>query len=494
MTKLNLPINGPHSSKVLLLLILFCFLVVLFIRIRLITVYTPNIGGIEQNVIFSIQNLASGNPLYSDPEKNLYSFTQYSPLYFYIVAYTGNILGLDPAEPISWYRLSRIFSLIFNFILLFVVYKTLLLFSPRSKLLSTGLTLMLFIFFEQQVYSRPDSLYHLFFGLTIFYYYRLINNSNNLVSTIGTGISLALALFSKQSAIFLAAALIPVYFIQPQTRTKFLWFLLSFFGSVILLTWVFLSAPADILIKNLYIGILNGFDLRWAIKLYYLMAFPRFFLFFLVLGLLIFFKKELRDSKTSVLILLSFIYFIIALLSGLKWGSGTNYFMEFCILTTPGIVLLYEHFLSKGLPPEMINKISFAILLTLVVPQLLIISWRDYYKNDLTSYAKEKETAQLIQRQSWFTNETRFIIPERKWLANFFYDKTLFAQPDIYLTLFDPDPSISRLHPALPSHPENIFVIRSATHSFNHYFGLDLEGYSLVLSNDPYRIYEPSQK
>ncbi|MHC1705881.1 MAG: glycosyltransferase family 39 protein [Bacteroidales bacterium] len=493
MTGTSLTKISP-SGKTLFLIVLICFLAVLFIRVRLIFTYVPNIGGIEQNVIFSIQTLASGEPLYTDPEKGNYAFTQYSPLYLKIAAFIGQISGLDPEEPIVWHRLSRLLSLLFNLFSIFLAYKTLRFFSSKTKLLPAGLALLLFIFFEQQDYSRPDSLYHLFFALSIYYSFKIIRNEHVLKSVLLTALSLALAIYSKQSAIFLLAPVFLGLLYLPQSRKIFHWFLLSFIIMTLGLKFMILQAPGDILVKNLYLSILNGFDLKWAIRLYFLTAFPRFMMFFLIIALLLVFWKELNNIQTRTISILSLYYLAIAIFSGLKWGSGTNYFFEFCYVTLPGIITLLEHYQNNNPERSFTHKIALAGLLTMVVPQLLIIAWRDFYKSDPASYLQAKETVTLIKNQEWYSEDTRFIIPERKWLANFFFDKTLFAQPDIYRTLWNPNLSESFINPSPHLNPSDIYLIRSKADSLSNHFIIDLQGYTPILKNGPYLVFAPARK
>lgn len=482
------------SGKTLFLVILICFLSVLFIRIRLINVYTQNIGGMEQNVIFSIQTLASGTSLYTNPEKPLYSITQYSPLYFHILAFTGKAAGLDPAETIQWYRLSRFVSLLLNLLLLVVVYCILKLFKSGSKLIDIGLPLMLFIFFEQQDYSRPDSMYHLFFALTILFFFKTILNKQTAISLALTGVSLALALFSKQNGAFLLVLITTFLVFTSAVRKKLPWFFISFLATVLVLYFLFLSEGKEFLWKNLYLSVMNGLDLRWAIKLYFLAAFPRFVLFFLTFILLLLFWKELNSPVEKLTTISAVYYLAIALFSGLKWGSGTNYFFEFCLLLIPGMLFLYQYALRNNYEKKLLRKISLALLITMVVPQLLIIAWRDYYKSDPKSYYAARETVNIIEKQSWFNPQTRFAIPDRNWISAFLFNRTLFSQPDIYRTLWNPDPMQSALHPEKLSQNENIFLIRSTNESFAGYFNLNLTGYTPVMQHDIYQVFRPPLK
>ena len=96
---------------------LFTFLVFgiyLIYRIVLIFYPQPDAGGVENNVIWFIQRLLDGRHLYTDPESPPYAVAQYTPLYYYITAGIGKIIGISPEDVLSVFRLSRTVSLICN--------------------------------------------------------------------------------------------------------------------------------------------------------------------------------------------------------------------------------------------------------------------------------------------------------------------------------------------------------------------------------------------
>ncbi|MCX6272476.1 MAG: glycosyltransferase family 39 protein, partial [Bacteroidetes bacterium] len=324
------------SEKSLFLIILFCFLSVLFIRVRLINIYTPNVGGIEQNVIFSCQRIGAGFPLYTNPEKPPYSFTQYSPLYFYIVGFTGKMAHLDPEEPMPWYRISRAYSLFFNLLLCFFVFITLQSFRKIHKLFALALALLIFIFFEQQDYSRPDSLYHLFFCLSVCFMVRFLQNDEiqHVVRNLFlAGLFTSMALYAKQSGIFLAGFLFVYLLVNKHSTRNLFVYLMSFLVSSGTLAILLLNEPYTIIAKNVFLGIMNGFDFKWAIKLYLLPSLPRFTFFFLLVSFMV---LNWRKNQHQLFIFLSssaLFFLAVALVSGARWGSGTNYFFEFCLLT-----------------------------------------------------------------------------------------------------------------------------------------------------------------
>jgi hypothetical protein len=84
--------------------------------------YVPDVRGVEPNVIFSIQKVLSGKPLYTDPSDIPFDITQYSPFYYYLCATIARALGIVPGEVHKVYVVARSVSLVFSICWVFVSY------------------------------------------------------------------------------------------------------------------------------------------------------------------------------------------------------------------------------------------------------------------------------------------------------------------------------------------------------------------------------------
>ncbi len=469
------------------LTLIIAFTAILFLRIRLIGTYTPDIGGIEQNVILSCQKVGAGIPLYSDPEKIPFSFTQYSPLYFYVVGLSGRLLGLSTTEPFPWFFLSRLYSLIFNILTVLVFYKLTGKIAGHNKLLHAGLALLLFISFEQHDYSRPDSLYHLLFSIVIYFCYLGIftgHNRKKIIYLSLAGLATSLSVFTKQSGLMVLIFIMVYGFWEPVNR-KYIWSCLVSFSIISLaLSFLLLPEPADILLKNMWLGIMNGVDLHWAMYLFLVPALTRYVLIFSLFASMTFRWRVLKENAISHFLMAGIMFFCtVALLEGLKWGSGTNYFFEFILLTLLNVPFLFR--VWNPLSPGGQKSWSiWTVTLLLIVSQVILVYWRDYYKSDKALYLQEKRLVSKMQNTIYQSEDRYIAVLDRKWLNNFFFDRSLFPQPDIYMNLWQPDPSKSKIHPRQPCGNFRLFVVQSDRSPLTSFYHLDLKGYTPVDSLD----------
>ncbi len=490
-TGLKIPESG--QTRLIIGLLLLCILIVLFIRIRLVNVVVPNVGGIEQNVIYGCQTIASGKTLYSDPENEPYSFIQYMPLYFYLVAGTGNLTGIQPGEPFHWCALSRSISLIFNLLLIIAVYFSIRNLYAGRRWIHLMTALLLFIFFEQQDYSRPDSLYHLFFALTVLQFARIYRRRGTpgiRIPLILAGLFLSLSLFSKQSGVFLLLyTIFSLIILKIRLRDSLLLFAVFLLSTAVLYP-LLLPEPLMVLYKNIVIGVMNGFDLAWAIRLYFLPALPRFTLFFLVIVLAVLFRKQPQLSGLWFLSAGAVYYAVIALMSGMKWGSGTNYFFECCLLSLLLIPALLKLFTDTW-KPGILKPMLLASVIVLILPQPGIIAWRDYYKNDVDTYIKERQLSISLRAKPWFKAEDRVLIMQQNWLNNFLYDRVLFPQPDIITTFFPPARKQEIYKPEQPDTAGTIYIITDLPKFLPAVFHLNTAHYRPVWMEDEWLVLGP---
>ena len=91
------------------------FILFLLVRIAGIFVISPDPWGIiENSVIYSVQRMLAGFPLYADPEQPPYAITQYSPIYYQLLYGLARVFNITPDDPLSIYKISRSVSLVFN--------------------------------------------------------------------------------------------------------------------------------------------------------------------------------------------------------------------------------------------------------------------------------------------------------------------------------------------------------------------------------------------
>src|SRR5687767_7872142 len=106
-----------------LLILLSCiaFLAFFAYRVSLLFLPTPDLGGVENNVIYFIQRLITGESLYSNPSNPPYAIAQYGPIYYYVCAAIAKIFGVGADDVLNVFISSRVLSLICNVLYCFAL-------------------------------------------------------------------------------------------------------------------------------------------------------------------------------------------------------------------------------------------------------------------------------------------------------------------------------------------------------------------------------------
>src|SRR2546428_8613350 len=58
----------------------------------------PGFGGEEANVVYTVQQLVAGDPIYTDPGQAPFTITQYSPLFYVVSAGVARVLRVDATD------------------------------------------------------------------------------------------------------------------------------------------------------------------------------------------------------------------------------------------------------------------------------------------------------------------------------------------------------------------------------------------------------------
>lgn len=313
---------------------------ILFLSIRIVMIFypAPDIGGVEINIIYFIQRLLEKQPLYSDPEVFPYAVAQYSPLYYYLVAATASVFGTKPDELFSVFIVNRTVSLVLNLLYLVIVYRTSVRIFKLNGSAARSIVCFAFIFLEITSFGRPDSLYHLFFMLSLYYFF-LCNPETAkgkilLKNILAAGIFTGLSICSKQSGI----VLLPVFSIWLYRSGKIRLLLiynlvaglciLFILGLLLIMTGDFVS-----FYKNVIMGVSNGIGLHWYINVILPDFYYGFGLLFSLAGILLFFlmkKQQTLLAKQALLIFTGLFVLQNAVMA--KFGSNPGYLTEWWTL------------------------------------------------------------------------------------------------------------------------------------------------------------------
>lgn len=303
------------------------------VRFKVIYLAHPDVGGVENNVIYSILRLLGGHSLYENPAAAPYAITQYSPIYYHLVAGVAKLTRLSPDDVYGVYSLSRQLSLAANLLFLGGVAQL----ARRLRLpayLIVAVVLLIFAWIPPQSYGRPDSLSN---ALVVWTIYAMIQwftagTARWWQGAVPTAGLTALALFTKQSAIFLPVLVAGYGLVVARDWRRvgaYCGLLLLFLG-VNYVIWI--EEAGAVVWANVVKGISNGIDLanfKTNLIDHYLIPYS----VLVILALLISYRHWLgHDSNRRVLGVSLIGLFLFACATGLKQGAALNYFTEFTAL------------------------------------------------------------------------------------------------------------------------------------------------------------------
>lgn len=314
---------------------LFTLAVFLITRITIIFSSGTDIGGIEQNVVYSVQTYLYSGKLYTSPSAPPFSITQYTPLYYYVCSLTASALGTSYDNLYELYRIGRSWSLVFNLgtaYLMFRIASTILGVPMRNSLFIALLSLALNLQFNFAM--RSDSLTDLM-GITSLYsfllYLKSPPDSRTSIARISVAIFFtALAVFSKQSGIQLIIIFVGYSIISRDWKT---FFRLILIGSIIYYgLFSTFSRFYPSFFDNTIGGISNGILLLSLLNILrryisILMIFPLLFAtsYFIIKNRTL--SKGTAAQKLMALFCIG--TFVFATVTALKMGSTAQYYILF---------------------------------------------------------------------------------------------------------------------------------------------------------------------
>lgn len=329
------------------------FLAMLLLRLHLVTAYIPELGGIESNVIYTLQRILDGYPLYVDPATPPYSITQYTPLYYYLCWLVGRMAGVDAANVHQVYMLSRGVSLFLNLLFAlsaFAILKNV--FQVKSSLSLLALTYA-FVYLDEESFSRPDSLFNLLTLLALGFFMKLLTEEGQKRSQLylaGASVLAVVAIFAKQSAIYLPVLLL-FYLVFYLRNLR--WSVVALLTMTITFGLLFaLSGQGDFhaFLQNTVQGVNNGVSLFWFAERIMIEHFQKERLVN-ILGLFtgVFFLAKGESHPLRFLGLSVLGSFTFAVITSVKIGAAPNYFTEFIVLTVIAIIVFVNnHDLTIG--------------------------------------------------------------------------------------------------------------------------------------------------
>ncbi|MEM6342607.1 MAG: hypothetical protein AAF927_01960 [Bacteroidota bacterium] len=429
----------------LVLLVLLAGSLTLVSRIYRIYLPIADIGGIETNVIYAIQRMMAGLDLYNDPSHPPYSITQYSPLYFMITSSIGNLLGLEPKEVFSVYKLSRICSIVFNLFFVGIIYLLGRKQLGLSKYLGIFAAVATFILLDNPAFSRPDSLFNFLLVLCLYgllwYSREQTSKRHKVYISIALGVFTAVTILTKQSGIILIPLIPFIMIVLCYDWKRPLIFLLSWGLAMAVGFWGISSIGGyDNFIQNAIQGVNNGLDFGWF---WQRIVLPYFFGLkgALMTSLCLFVAANLwrkQDRKSRILSYSILIIFVFTLGTCIKKGSSEHYFTELWALSLVGLGMIANLRLSKSL--------LFLCFLFLFGSELAysgitgIVQGAPNMKIDFSLYESEKEVVDFVLNNieddgkgevNIYIADQQSTFAKHSFMQNFAFRYALFPNRDI---------------------------------------------------------------
>ena len=492
------------SSRNTIILSIVVFLIFFAYRLALIFYPTPDIGGVEGNIIYFIQRILDGQPLYTDPAQPPYAIAQYPPLYYHIVSTTARIAGVGPDDVYSIFITGRIVSLLLNIglivIVFFIARKIYFISFSRSLLMSV----VSFIFLDITSFARPDSLYHFFFMLTLYVLLKAFRDKEEGRDISKTAIIYLASLsvitfFSKQTGIILFLVNFSWFAFLKEYRKLFMYLGVCLGVLTIFLIGIQFLFGIDLFLKNTIIGINNGISFGWYRGIFINSFYLGFGLLFLPLFIAVLFiiRRESRLLlRLSGFTLLLFFVFLNGI--ALKLGSSPGYLTEWWTLLFvlaafywPVITKKFSA-ITKELPAIVVGAIMI-LKISLISTTLIKTIGVAFSSNKMYTYRSEKDVARLVENKMLpgekYVVFTNLYTPE-SFISNFLFRHAVVPQFEIVALSTYPQKKYdySGLEQGLQN-GDIKWMLMEKPNSTKVFFAIKLDKYVLTDSAGPFSLY-----
>ncbi len=479
------------------------FLIFLFYRLVFVFYPHPSAAGIDNNVVYFIQRVLDGSPLYSNPARPPYAIAQYGPLYYYLAAAVCRVSGIAPDNVLGVFELSKLLCLVLNFLLAATIYftgKNIFSFSAKK---CWFLALLTFIFIEGNSFGRPDSLEHFFFFLSFYFFLLAIkkqeDQKRNNLEYIFSAVIAVFAVMSKQSSITLPFIAF-LWLIQKKLYRKSLFVYMGSFvlsGLAVLIVLQLITGVKE-LVLNMVLGLDNG--IHWGS--YWQDIIVNFYSWYGCLWVLgfIFVYALLRKEPRKlfhVLALSLLIQFILTNLFALKFGSTSNYFTHWWTMLFIAMAVYWEKF--AGAANRIYINLSAIILFFFLLLKTALIAQpavekirtmqekRDFYE---TERSLASEIRQLHDPSRSFTVFCNLFSPD-SYLNNFMFRNVIVPQYEIVslasypMRVYDYTDLRNKLNDGTVE-----FVITKSNDQPLRFMDIELSNYRLLQTSGSYKIYQ----
>ena len=476
-----------------------------FISYRLVLVFypTPDIGGIENNVIYFIQRILNDQTLYTDPERVPYSIAQYTPAYYYLVAFMAKLASINVDQVEKLFIVNRLVSLTLNLALVAVIIRLLKkVFNLKiSYCIVAGL--LTFIFTDGD-FCRPDSLSAFCWIVSVYFLLTFLKKDApekydwRLIAATFLG---TLAMLAKQSA--LTILVISFFYLLKEKKLKaaFIYSLCSVLFLLVFSVLTFFIWDIHSFYRNIVTGLNNGIALgkfwdKFVLNFYNGHGFL-FLVGIFIVGYQALWKKE-RSQCFRFIGFALLLEFLLSNVAAIKYGSGPNYFIMWIALLFIGLAVLADEIkdvLNIIVPRLGLVVVYLSILLRMAsfIHPLILKLQKENYAHGKDLLASERELAKFISAQPEIKQGglifNNLFSPD-SYLNNFLFRNAIIPQYDIVVActysrgVFNYADLKNKIHQGLVS-----FMITKGRDQ-PRFFDVDLHQFKLFAQMGDYRIYE----
>lgn len=296
-----------------------------------------DIIGLDMNVVWSIQKMLLGSPLYTPPESPPYDITQYSPLYYLCVFGLAKVLRIVGDDALRVTVVARAFSVITAVVLSALCYRFMDVRLGASRRTSfIGTAFILAATSPWYFTARPDGLAALFAVASFYFVSTHTTDSRWRAALIAAGVCAVCAVLSKQTGIY--ALVVLLTFLATNRAWRAIGIVAAAATLSALMMWFDSRLLGTALWTNIVEGVNNGISWRAGL----LNAYGPFFYWFaplLACSLVAIFSLLPRTPPIDRLVALAAAATLtIGALTALKRGSSLNYFNDFIVLGTFAVV------------------------------------------------------------------------------------------------------------------------------------------------------------
>jgi hypothetical protein len=416
------------------------FLATLLLRIILIGYYNYNFGGIETNVVYGIQRIMAGQPLYQDPSSGAYAVMQYTPVYYCFVAAIAKLSGISWHDVQSIFVVCRISALFFN--LLTIIAAALIIRRWAHNFWQSLLfSLPLLLILTTHYYTRGDSM-HLFFFVFAICAYIYYNDRRAFSNLVLAALLSASCIMIKQSGVLVAGVIgFHLCFISRKYRTAAI-YLITTFAFTCLIAVLLTQGNWLAFYQNAYLGLKNGIDPSFLydifISHFYLEMVPCYVLGFILVRTAL---KKNTDPTFGILATGIALSWLFAVVTGLKIGSSNNYFTEFLVFIILCLPYLLQYATGETVLftlyryPLTLRRFARLALLVLITSKTMGLFTAVFIEkrlaNQRTEYNREQALYSYFENTLKIKKGAHVLFTERYFLDNLFFDYSIMPTKDV---------------------------------------------------------------